>query len=1029
MLSTIALNKLYKALSLGERFSKIISPYFFFSGLKKLRGWKKLRGFRQAPFHFKSRVAFERLSFYEFSVLLGQKKPKPKKLVDLLWLTDAVNYEFSELNLPEYLTRLPILNEYVERGVINPFLQQIIKAIEKVSKISNATDAEINICLNNELSIIEQLVRRAFILELNVSGIKGELKGDNDSQKYKDFTNRFSAFEQRLDFFQKYPVLLRTVITKLDLWAESIIEFLARLDSDRALIEKTIGVPSDAILKSITLSGDTHNNGRSVFVIEFFNEHFLVYKPRSTSIELGFQKYLKFFNTANSNLNLRYISVLDKDTYGWVEYVPFIEHLTQEESDIYHYRLGFLTAIVYSINGVDIFFENLISSGADPVIIDLETMFHTSIDKKSSKGPVDALQLFLYDSITGIGILPQPNQGASESELFDVSVMGAKKNAQAPYKVSGVENFGRSDMRITEIPGWINESKASSDNDFLYKTKVNSLFDGLEDGLKSVFKHKELLGSDGGVVDKCFINSKRRLIVRDTKVYGSLQDDEAHPDLLRDQLDREWHLDNLWTDLLDRPNLTSFIQSELRQLKNGDIPYFSGTIDSLLVTGGDGMIINLSTFVDETPLRSVKNELLGLTQSNIENQIRIASTVLGLDKKADITQPLIYPRKEAIVNAASIGNFILRRANLFDGSLWCDTCVNPVPKVKNFDPVRITPCDPFLYDGIMGIAMYYDDLHRITSDRKFYDASQSLAMSVFNEIEHNSQYSPSGFTGLSSIVYVINRSIAKENSSFIIYESKLPGLIKLIEAKTNQEERLDFLLGISGIACALLPYVKRSSSKAGLSFLRYLLIRLTAAGNSILNSKEPIEGMDYLRGFSHGITGISLSLYRLGEFFKKDEILDLASNLILHEYSLIKGGNWTDSHTYDGDQLVGWCHGSAGIALALSSMPKAITKNKLINDYSQIAVTNTLSKGVYGSKCLCHGTGGNLLCLRKYNSENDLLKKLSRQFHTDLLESGFSSMGSAQTMGIGLMTGLTGAGYYLLGANDLNFDFDFLTLS
>lgn len=1029
MLSKIALNHFYKALFLGERFSKKISPHFFFSGLEKLRGWKKLRGFRQTPFHFKSRVAFEGLSFYEFSVLLGQKKPKPKKLVDLLWLTDAVNYELLELNLTEYLIRLPILNEYVERGIINPFLQQIIKSIEKISKISNATDAEINICLKNELSIVEQLVRRAFILELNVSGIKGRLKGDNDSQKYQDFTNQFNTFEHRLDFFQKYPVLLRTVITKLDLWAECIIEFFSRLDSDRELIEKTFGIPSDAILKSITLSGDTHNNGRSVCVIEFFNQHFLVYKPRSTSIEFGFQKYLQFFNTVNPNLNLRCINVLDKDIYGWVEYVPFIEHLTQEESDIYHYRLGFLTAIVYSINGVDIFFENLITSGTDPVIIDLETMFHTSIDKKGSKGPVDALQLSLYDSITGIGILPQPNQGATESELFDVSVMGAKKNAQAPYKVNGVENFGRSDMRITEISGWINENKASSDDNFPYKTKASSLFNGLEDGLKSVFKNRELLGTDGGVVDKCFVNSKRRLIVRDTKIYGSLQDDETHPDLLRDQLDREWHWDNLWTDLLDRPNLASFIQSELSQLKNGDIPYFSGAIDSLLVTGGDGMVINLSTFLVETPLLRVKNELLALTKSNIENQIRIASTVLGLAEKADITQPLIYPREEEYANAASIGNFILRRANLFDGSLWCDTCINPAPKVKNFDPVRVAPCDPFLYDGILGIAMYFDDLHRHTSDRKFYDASQSLILSVFNEIEHNSQYSPSGFTGLSSIIYVINRSIAKENSSFTIYESKLPGLIKLIKAKTNHEERLDFLLGISGIACALLPYVKRSSSKEGLSFLRHLLIQLTAAGNSILKSKIPIKGMDYLKGFSHGITGISLSLYRLGEFFKMDEILDLASNLILHEYSLIKDGNWTDSHTYDGDQLVGWCHGSAGIALALSSMPKAIEKNMLINDYYQMALTNTLSKGVYSSKCLCHGTGGNLLCLRKFNSENDLLKKLSHQFHIDLLESGFSSMGAAQTMGIGLMTGLTGAGYYLLGADDPNFDFDFLTLS
>jgi lantibiotic modifying enzyme len=187
--------------------------------------------------------------------------------------------------------------------------------------------------------------------------------------------------------------------------------------------------------------------------------------------------------------------------------------------------------------------------------------------------------------------------------------------------------------------------------------------------------------------------------------------------------------------------------------------------------------------------------------------------------------------------------------------------------------------------------------------------------------------------------------------------------------------------------------------------------------------------MDYMRGFSHGITGISFALYRLGEFFKEEELIDLATNLLVHEYALVKNGKWTDNHTYGNEQLVGWCHGSAGIALALSSMPAIVNKNKTIHEYHHIAITNTLNKGSYESRCLCHGTGGNLLCLRKSCHDNKHYKKLTNQFQLDLLESGFSSLGAAQSMGIGLMTGLTGAGYFLLGVNDVYFDYDFLTLS
>ena len=133
--------------------------------------------------------------------------------------------------------------------------------------------------------------------------------------------------------------------------------------------------------------------------------------------------------------------------------------------------------------------------------------------------------------------------------------------------------------------------------------------------------------------------------------------------------------------------------------------------------------------------------------------------------------------------------------------------------------------------------------------------------------------------------------------------------------------------------------------------------------------------------------------------------------------------------TTNGAPLVGWCHGSAGISLALSSMPKLLLRNKELKEYFNIAISNTLSKGVFDSKCLCHGTAGNLLCVAGHASINANINNLMKQFEVNLLESGFISTGAAQTMGIGLMTGLTGAGYYLLGRADSRVDYGFLTLS
>jgi lantibiotic modifying enzyme len=127
--------------------------------------------------------------------------------------------------------------------------------------------------------------------------------------------------------------------------------------------------------------------------------------------------------------------------------------------------------------------------------------------------------------------------------------------------------------------------------------------------------------------------------------------------------------------------------------------------------------------------------------------------------------------------------------------------------------------------------------------------------------------------------------------------------------------------------------------------------------------------------------------------------------------------------------LVGWCHGSAGIALALSSMPRLLVSNKDVAAYYQLAVSNTLEKACYSSKCLCHGTGGNLLCISTTDSEPEILEKLMVEFEDNLMETGFASFDSAQTMGVGLMTGLSGIGYYLLIRSKKKKDLSFLTLS
>ena len=1020
---------LNKSLYIYERRLRLQSALHFFKGLKKVKGWKKLAGFRNHHENFKKRVSIAKRSYFEFCLIIGDPNPTVSKYEKKNWQKECIKTLSFEAGYPSIINELPTLHRYTERGIIAPYLPIIQKRIQQLSAAAGIPIPALDVFLSSLLGSIEQLTRRAFILDLNIRELKADLDGANSSEKFNSFVQTFTKPANRLEFAKSYPVLTRQIVTKLSNWEGMCSEFFQRLTADRLELAESFGISINANLKTVSQSGDTHNSGRSVFIIEFDDLSKIVYKPRNVSLEEGFQKYIKYFNAYSTKLNLRCLNVLNRNEYGWVEFVNFEDQKNQEESESYHYKLGYLTALVYSLCGVDIFFENLVSAGSDPIIIDLEALFHTPIDFAIFDTPSQNLQIFLNSSVAGIGILPRPSMGASDEEVFDISVMGAKKNARAPYKVLGLQNFGRADMRIDEIDGWIPETHAASNKSFPQSLKNENFFRGLNDAFLSLAAQKTSLCCPGGLLDQLFSGATRRLIIRDTKTYGALQDDETHPDLLRDQIDREWLWDNLWGELESRPRLSLFIESELTQLRIGDIPYFYGPVDSYEIKGGDGSSIDLSSVLALTPLEMAKSRIQCLDTFTIRSQTRLAATLLGLNKVQDVTTPKLNPNGSYLDNALAIGHFIRSRIEIANGHPWIFTSYNPTPKASGATSINIRPCDPYLYDGISGIALFLHKVWLLTQNEIFRNHALALMESVFLEIDSTEEQVTSGFAGLSSVVYVANRIAAEDAECIPNFAPKIRSIVDRVATLLPTDPNIDFLLGISGTSCALLPYVSRSSDPTGYKLLSDALKRLLDETSSLLCSEVPIPGMLNLRGLSHGISGVALALYRLGLYFDDKRALQLAELLLVRESQLVEAGGWTDSHKYAGEALVGWCHGSAGISLALSKMDRLCASNPTLQKYAAVAAKNTISNGQYSSLCLCHGYFGNIISLSNSNLNSMNLDNWAKNAYEQLINDGFESLDIAQSLGIGMMTGLAGAGYYLLSKTTRNIDQDFMTLS
>ena len=100
--------------------------------------------------------------------------------------------------------------------------------------------------------------------------------------------------------------------------------------------------------------GDTHQNGRTVAILEFESGEKLVYKPRQILIYKCFESLLDWLNDRGLKHKLKAAKSLDCQTYGWQEFVPFKECILKEEIRRFYYRQGAigtgysLCAIIFS---------------------------------------------------------------------------------------------------------------------------------------------------------------------------------------------------------------------------------------------------------------------------------------------------------------------------------------------------------------------------------------------------------------------------------------------------------------------------------------------------------------------------------------------------------------------------------------------------------------------------------------------------------------------------------------------------------
>lgn len=474
------------------------------------------------------------------------------------------------------------------RYLLRPFLEYAKSELAHALKKYNI---KFDSCIFSlEEGLVSQLVliaSKTFVLELNVSKLRDELKGETSKARFYSFIRDKGSKKNLIDLYREYSVLARTLLEQTQRYVNVAKELLGRLFKDIDEIITTFQLNHDVLLEKIHFgAGDTHQNGRTVAILTFSDNKKIMYKPKRLQILNPFNKLIHRINDEPNILELKTVKSLIYDEYGYQEFIEQKSCNTKQEVQNYYQRFGQLLGITYMINGSDFHMENLIASGEHPYIVDIETLFQNVIPLDVEQNADFIGNLTLLNNVNYTHLLPQPTYQDIFGENIDLSALGGF-NQVSPRKDYQLTNELTDEMRY-ELKNLV--IPESNNRVFLngeplnYKDYIDYLLIGFENVCKFFLKNKKELLQQDGIISN-FNNMTIRTILRNTKNYGDTLFSTYHPDYTRDYYYLEQVLENIWALQVTDKRL---IISEYNDLMRGDIPIFFTKTSSISLFDSEG---------------------------------------------------------------------------------------------------------------------------------------------------------------------------------------------------------------------------------------------------------------------------------------------------------------------------------------------------------------------------------------------------------------------------------------------------------
>ncbi|ENQ3114186.1 type 2 lantipeptide synthetase LanM [Bacillus anthracis] len=886
---------------------------------------------------------------------------------------------------------------------------------------------------------IGQIGLKVLITEINMARTGHLLSGETEKERYASFINEFLQDKEYIqNLFNSYPVMVRLMVETVHSTVDAMFEIVYHYAEDRDQLVAIFGGDFNTLTSIDLGAGDTHQNGRTVAMLNFNNKRKLVYKPRSLKTDELFNELLIWINKKGFKKPLKNLTVLSRDEYGYQEFISGSECNTQQEVENFYYRQGGYIALFYILNSTDFHHENIIADGEYPIFIDLETLFSNSIEFNNeltdNKSAFLKLSLNIKDSVFQSLMLPVK---FSDDPLIDYDLSGLGISGELevePSAVNALDNVYSDQIKMVKQKVKLKEfnntprikQKKTNASDY-----IQEIINGFTDMYKLILNNKQEFTLDNGPL-YAFKNTFARQVFRATEAYARFVSASIHPNYLKNGIDREGLFYYLWHGINHQPKFSRIAKYEIQDLLRTDIPYFTFKVGSTSLFNSDK--IEIKDFFDKTSIDVIKEKLNKLSDIDHDQQVEFIKQSLGAiatnEQKEynpygykEVEKSLLdtkeYHKDQFLNEAKKIGDEIVNRAIVgdnFKDALWFGL------NLDNNEQFKLSPISIDLYNGSLGIVLFLGILAKETNDEKYKKYAVAGLNYIENKLAHTKLQSTSAFSGYSSLSYVY-AYLGKIWSDQKLINQSREYINKIDSLLIKNETTYDFVGGLSGSLLVLVRLYEE------FNFTELKPICDLIAQKLLNQASNQIKTNTLLTGLAHGASGYAWPLLEYAYKMDQNHLLNDILAILNYENSKVNDNqdNWLDLRENESfDAPAFWCHGAGGIGISRLMMSQII-ENTNINGDLQKCINVLMTKGFGTSNTLCHGDFGNLDFLLTYAqvTKNNEYIKISREIGRHVLkqkeENGQWNLDQHGDVNIlGFMIGISGIGFELLRLNNPN---------